>query len=320
MNEISQTLNFEYQLIKELNKSSKVNFSIIEKTLGITRKTLLSLFKKVKKKKMINNFSININPNIQPNLKYVFLEIKTNPKEPQIVDELLKIPQLLMLDGIFGEYSLMALFVFKTSKEYYDVLNNLDRIMSSSHFKKYQLLETIKTFKVNGIELSDKLIISSLQLDEIDYLILKILAEEQGYKLLSTYEIKNILKNKYKIEISQPTVSIRIKALRSNNIILNYAINFNPRKIGFTGKFIMKIKPIDTSKYDELARILEKKKEITHLFRIGEEYGLLTIIRVREIEDYKYFITNLYESEEIQDTYTKFVLDEHIAFTNFLIF
>lgn len=318
LNEVLNNLNLEHKLIKDLNLSSKPNFSIIAKTLGISRKTFLSLFKEIRNKKLINNFSININPNIQPNLKYVFLEIKTNPKEPQIVNELLKIPQLTMLDGIFGEYSLMALFIFKTSEEYYTVLNNLDQVMALSYFKKYQLLETIKTFKINGVELSNKPVSKSLQLDEIDYVILKILNQEQGYKLLSTYEIKNILKNKYKIIISQPTVSLRIKALRSNNIILNYAINFNPKKIGFFGKFIIKIKPADTSKYDDLALELEKRKEITHLFRIGEEYGLLAIIRVKKIEDYRFFIMSLYESREIEDTYTNFVLDEHIIFTNFL--
>jgi DNA-binding Lrp family transcriptional regulator len=225
-----------------------------------------------------------------------------------------------MLDGIFGEYSLMGLFLFRSSGEYYEILNILDEIMAISYFKKYQLLDPIKTFKANGIELSNKEVPKSLKLDENDYLILKILYEEQGYRLLSTYDIKKILKNKYKIEISQPTISNRIKNLRSNKVILNYTLNFNPKKIGFSGKFIVKLKPIDTSKYDDLALKLEKKKEITHLYRIGEEYGLLAIIRMKQVEDYRYFITNLYESEQIEDTYTNFVLDEHVAFTNFLIY
>ena len=319
MTELFNHGKIEYKLIVELNSTSKPNFSVIEKNLNISRKTILRLLRQIKKYKMINNFSININPNIQPNLKYVFLEIKTNPKEPQIVNELLKMPQLLMLDGIFGEYSLIALFIFKSSEEYYNVLNLIDEIMSSSHFKKYQLLETIKTFKINGIELSNKIVSKSLQLNEIDYLILNILSKKQGLKLLSTYEIRRILKDYYDIEISQPTISNRIKALRSHKVILNYAINFNPKEIGFNGKFIMKIKPLNPLEYDDLARKLEKKKEITHLFRIGEEYGLLAIIRVNKIDDYRFFIKQLYDSEEIEDTYTYFVLDEHIIFTNFII-
>ena len=59
---------------------------------------------------------------------------------------------------------------------------------------------------------------------------------------------------------------------------------------------------------------------ITYLFRIGEEYGLFAIVRVKKIEDYGDFIRELYLTEEIEDTYTNFVLDELKSTTNFIIF
>jgi DNA-binding Lrp family transcriptional regulator len=64
---------------------------------------------------------------------------------------------------------------------------------------------------------------------------------------------------------------------------------------------------------------LEAKEEITDLFRIGEQYGLLAIIRVKEIEDYGRIIKNLYETRDIEDTWTNFVLDERKVYTNFVI-
>ena len=89
--------------------------------------------------------------------------------------------------------------------------------------------------------------------------------------------------------------------------------------IGFKGKFLVRIKPRDPSKYDEIALKLEKNHNITDLFRIGEQYGLFAIVRVKEIENYAIFIKDLYDSGEIEDTYTNFVLDELQPYTNFII-
>lgn len=316
-------------LIKQLNSRTKFNISKTSQFLELSRQTIQNKLNNLRNRQIIKNFTININPNIQPNnLKFVMLEIKTNPKEPKLVEELLKLPQLKMLDGIFGEFSLIALFIFKSSDEYYQILNEIDKIMAQSYFKKYQIIETIKIFKTNGIKLGNSGFSKQFELDKIDDLILKILQERQGLKPISTYDIKHIINEQYKDivlkhykqGISQPTVHNKIKNLENNGVILNYTINFNPRKLGIQGKYNVRIKPKDPSKYDVLARKLEKKKEITDLFRIGAQYGLFAIVRVRKIADFGNFIRDLYDSEEIEDTFTNFVLDELRPFTNFIIF
>lgn len=304
-------------IIQKLYSKTKPNITKISRELKITRVTFQNRFEQLAREHIIKNFIININPNISPNLKYIILEIKTNPKEPHLVEELQKIPQLKILDGIFGEFSLLTLFIFKDSNEFSQVLNIIDKIMSNSYFKKYQLVEAIRVYKTYGIELTKVRLDVNYTLDNIDYLILKILEEDQGLKLLSTFEISRILKRKYQIEISQSTIYNRIKNLEQAGIILNYAINFNPSKLGFKGKFFIRIKPRDTSKYNQIALKLEKMQEITHLFRIGEQYGLFAIVRVRNIEDYASFIKYLYDTEEIEDTFTTFVLDELEPYTNF---
>ncbi|MFX1395204.1 MAG: Lrp/AsnC ligand binding domain-containing protein [Promethearchaeota archaeon] len=309
-----------YNLIKFLNSKSKPNFKSISKKLGITRQTFQNKFEKLKQKKLIKNFTININPNILPNLSYVILEIKTNPKEPYLVEELLKINQLKMLDGIFGEFSLIALFIFKSSEEFNQTLSKIDYIMAKSYFKKYQLSEVIKVYKTNGIKLSEKSLNSELKLDNNDYLILKILQERQSSKLISTYDMSKLLKIDYNLEMSQATIYNRIKKLENSNVILNYSINFSPVIVGFTGKFVIRIKPKDPSKYDEIALKLENNQNITDLFRIGEQYGLFAIIRVKKIEDYRQFIKEFYDTQEIEDTFTNFILDELKPYTNFVLY
>ena len=305
-------------IIKSLNTKAKINIKKIIKNMNISRQSFYNKFDDLRKNQIINNYTININPNPPINLKYILLEIKTNPKEPHLVEELIKFPQLMMLDGIFGEFSLIGLFVFKSSEEYYQILKSIDNIMAKSYFKKYQVIDIIKAFKINGIILNNEIITLKRDLDQIDYLILEILQKKQKGKPLSTYNIKQVLQSEYNIEISQPTVYYRIKDLEASNVILNYTINFNPRKIGFNGKYIVRIKPKNPSKYGEIAAILSKNRAITDLFRIGEQYGLLALIRVEKVEYYGKFIKELYDTEEIEDTWTNFILDELKSHTNFV--
>jgi len=319
-----RTLN----LIKSFNSESKYVITKLSQDLGYTRQTIKHQFDNLVIEKIISNFTININPNILPiNLKYVLLEIKTNPNEPELLENLLKISQLKILDGILGEYSLFALLIFHSSEEYYQVLSSIDKIMAQSYFKKYQIIQTIKVFKTNGIELDDNVIDHNFEIDSIDYIILKIMQENQKLKPISTYEIKDIIKENYKDflnemnrqEISQSTIYNRIKKLEKKNVILNYALNFCPKKIGFRGKYLVRIKPKDPSKYNEIALNLEKNSFITDLFRIGEQHGLFAIVSVKKVEDYAEFIKILYQSDEIEDTLTSFVLDELKMYTNFII-
>ncbi|MHA1291798.1 MAG: Lrp/AsnC family transcriptional regulator [Promethearchaeota archaeon] len=313
------------EILIKFNSKSKPDLKQISKELNISQQTLKNKLKYMKQKKIINNSTININPFYPLNLKYIFLKIKTNPQEPHLVRELLKIKQLRMLDGIFGEFSLIGMFVFNNLDEYYQVLGYIDTIMAKSYFKKYQIIEPIKVFKINGINLQNSKIGSRVKLDEIDRDILTILQENNDLKYLSTYKIKIILNEKYKKdsikrEVSQPTIYNRIKKLENEKIILNYTLRFCPRKIGFDGKYIVRIKPKDPSKYDLIAQKLELNKCITDLFRIGEHYGLFAIVRVKKVKDYRDFIKNLYETGEIEDTWTNFVLDELVPFTNFILF
>ncbi|MFX1237941.1 MAG: hypothetical protein ACFFAS_10475 [Promethearchaeota archaeon] len=304
-------------VIKKLNFKKKKTSSNISRELGVSSQTLKKHLKEMKNNNIVNHFTINIHPRIEPNLRYVLLEIKTNPNEPKLVENLLQIPQLRMLDGIFGEFSLIALFVFRGSEEFNKVLAIIDKTMANSYFKKYKISEIIRIYKTNGIKLSE-VKITKKKLDNYDFWLLKILQDNQEMKLLSTYEISKILKSRENIELSQSTVYNRIKALEDSGVILNYCINFNPKKIGIEGKYIVRIKPKDPSKYKELALRLEKNPFITDLFRIGEQYGLFAIVRVLAIQDYGDFIKKLYK-EEIEDTFTNFILDELVNYTNFIL-
>src|SRR5665648_360704 len=114
-------------LLKNLNSRSKLRISEISNKLGLTRQTFHTKFSILISNQIIKNFTININPRLGRNrMKIVILEIKTNPKEPHLVQDLIKIPQLKSLDGIFGEFSLIGLFQFKSVEQYHDILHTID--------------------------------------------------------------------------------------------------------------------------------------------------------------------------------------------------
>jgi DNA-binding Lrp family transcriptional regulator len=304
------------RLVRGLTNISKPSISHISDSLNLSRQTIVSYIDKLRNNKIINHHTITINP--RPNQDHIIMEIKTNPQEPHLVKSLLEIPQLEMLDGIFGEFSLIALFIFRSQKEFTKTLKKVDNIMAQSYFKKYHFIETIKTYKIKGIDLSN-IRAKDYELDKEDLAILEILQSMQGDKFLSTYDITRILEDHYSINISQPTTYNRIKKMEESGIILNYTIQICPRKLGFNGKFIIRIKPKNPSQYNELALKLVKMKEISHLYRIGEQFGLFAIVRVKEIKDYAHFIKNLYNTGEIEDTFTNFVLDERKPYTTLKI-
>jgi DNA-binding Lrp family transcriptional regulator len=59
-------------------------------------------------------------------------------------------------------------------------------------------------------------------------------------------------------------------------------------------------------------------QEISDLYRTGEEYGLLAILRVKGVSEFNSFLVRLYDSADVIDTYTTLVLEERKDSPTFL--
>ncbi|NVM45840.1 MAG: Lrp/AsnC family transcriptional regulator [Candidatus Lokiarchaeota archaeon] len=301
--------NLSSNLINLLNSESKIKISEISEKLNVSRNTIKSRLSNLKKNHVIENFSIVSNPNIL-NQDYAFILIKTNPQEYMILEELKKIPQIKMVDGIFGEYSLLVKCIFNNKEEFNQTLQKFDFILSTySRFKKYRIIEAIKIYKINGINLANIPVKKDMKIDEIDYAILQILNNQQ-LKYKTAHDITISLRER-NLEISQSGVYKRIKSLEDNYVILRHVANFYPKSLNFLGKFILMLKPKDPIEYGKFAdNFLQKYPEIKEIYRTGEVFALLAIVRVKKIEDYGNLLLNLYDTDKIEDTYTYFVLDE----------
>lgn len=229
----------------------------------------------------------------------MFFELKTNPHEPWLAELLEKTGSCDMLDGITGEYSLLGRFRFSNDEHFGQTLKRIDEAMSRSFFKKYRVVNVIRTFKEFDVPFEGKT--RAILLNQTEYV--------KTPQPIPTTQISRLLRN-MGIRISQPTVFKRLTRLKDGGVILRHTLRVNKAKMGTKTKLIVRVK-VNPAFYDTIARdFLAKMNEVTDLYRTGEDYGLLAITRISNISQYNSFLLRLYESKDILDTYITLVLEE----------
>ena len=294
----------DYKILEILTDDHRKHNTEIAKELGISRNTVNAKIKRFKQNNIIRNYTIILDPNwFYP--KTIFLEIKTNPHEPWLADKLQNIPECELIDGIIGEYSLILKIRIKES--FNEILSQIDSLMAKSASKKYQIIDIIHSYKENGYKFQ-KMAFRKRDPDLKDIELIEIL-QNQGKKGLTHSEISQQL-GKNGTQISQPAVFKRIKKLEDDSIIERFTISLDYSKLGLKTKFYVRIK-VDPASYDKIAfEFLSLQPQISDLYRTGENYGLLAIVRTKDIDSYNSFIQNLYTDSRIIDTHTTLVLEE----------
>ncbi|MHA1382275.1 MAG: hypothetical protein ACTSR3_00810 [Candidatus Helarchaeota archaeon] len=292
-------------LVELLNDYRKPINEIAEK-LKVSRSKIVTILNFWKKNDYFIGHTIISDPFLLQQRTMIF-EIKTNPNEPWLIEELEKI-DCESLDGIIGEYSLIIKIKVRNNIEFNKILKKIDNLMAKGNFKKYQLIDVLQTYKENGVIFQNSG--NFYNLDDISHEILKIL-KRQPINPFTTSELSKILKSK-KIRISQPATWKRIDKLIKKHIIRKFTLILNREKFQFT-KFYLRIK-VDPAQYDEIAKnFLSRQKNILDLYRTGENYGLLAVVLTENISEFNKFIIKLYNSGiNILDTSTTLVIDERL--------
>jgi ribosomal protein S18 acetylase RimI-like enzyme/DNA-binding Lrp family transcriptional regulator len=204
-------------------------------------------------------------PNREDN-RIFFIEIKTNPEEPEIISKLGRINSRLRneiqtksIDGIIGNTSLMVKFQVENNEEFRQVLRNVDKIIANTRFQFYRVINVLNVFKEAGHVFSK--------------------------------------------DLSEVFSSIKI------------FYNFIPFT-DYPMKWYLQLKPKILTEYDEIAEnLLAPMDEIINLYRTGQEFGLLAVVRTKTKEEYRNFIQKIYSTKKFQDSHTIFVLDERMPST-----
>lgn len=287
--------DLDFKILQLLNDNSRKKFTSLAKDLGISRTTLQKKVDRLIENDFIFKYSIIINPNFFH--KRIFYEIKTNPKEPKVLKTLKSLKQKPeLIEGIIGDYSLIVKQNFLNNKDFLNNLNEIDNLEAET----YRLIEILKTYKEHGnifVEKDENI----KQLNDLERKILFKL-RDQGKKRVTTLDLAREFK------VSQPTIHKKIKVLEDWNIIKKFTITINPTFFEYKIKFYMRIK-VDPGQYEKVANKMITYPNVIDLYRTGENYGLLSVIRAKNIEEFNDFIKKMYEENPISDTKTILVVE-----------
>lgn len=311
--------NHDLLILKTLIEDSRTSLTDISRKAGLSRFAVRNRVEKLFNDKIITGPTAIVNPLLVGFKRTVFFEFKTNPHEPWLAKLLEKTSACDLLDGIAGEYSLFGRFRMTDDEHFSRVLKKIDDAFAKSFFKKYRVVNAIRIFKEAGVAFKAEA--KSLKLDKIDLKILEILLNQAEYLKaplpVTTVQLSRLLHG-FGAKISQPAVFQRLTTLEKNGVIVKNTVMVDWARLGLKTEVLVRIKA-NPSVYDVVARdFLASLDEITDLYRTGEEYGLLAMVRVRDVSEYNAFLLKLYDSRDVIDTYTTFVLEERKNSPTFL--
>lgn len=311
--------NHDLLILKMLIEESRTSLTDISKKTGLSRFAVKNRVEKLSHDKLIVGPTVVLNPSLVGFKRTVFFEFKTNPHEPWLAKMLEKTSACDLLDGITGEYSLFGRFRMTDDEHFSRVLKKIDNAVAKSFFKKYRVVNAIRIFKDSGAAFKAEK--TGLKLDEIDLRILEILLNQAEHVKaplpITTVQLSRLLQG-FGVKISQPAVFQRLTTLEKNGVIVKNTLRVDWTRLGLKTKVIARIKATPNM-YDVVARdFLASIDKITDLYRTGEEYGLLAIVRVRDVSEYNAFLLKLYDSRDVIDTYTTLVLEERKNSPTFL--
>lgn len=292
----------EQVLLNLLLEDSSLGVGDLAQRLGKSRNYVARLVNGLFERGVLRGYTVVLNPLKILYDRSIFLFVKTNPHEVGIVRGLLGLPDIQVLDGISGEFSLLGLYRFRSPLEFGSFLSGLDRLMVVSRFKKYRLVEVLATFKESGFVIPDSKT-GYYTLSEFDWKLLGILRQQVSHIPYSQTDVAK------RLNVSQPVVSRSISKLRSENVIIGYTARIDFSAVDLEAKFYLEIR-VDPRAYLSVAKKLCEFDEIWSLYRSGEEYGLMAVIRVKDIKHYNQLLLKIFEMEDIIDTYSSVVFQE----------
>jgi len=311
--------SYDLLILKTLIEDSRTSLTDISRKANLSRFAVKNRVEKLFNNRIILGPTIILNPFLVGFKRTVFFEFKTNPHEPWLAKLLEKTSACDLLNGIAGEYSLFGRFRMTDDEHFGRILKKMDDALAKSVFKKYRVVNAIRIFKEAGAAFKAEE--TGLKLDEIDMRMLEILLNQTEYVNtpfpVTTVQLSRLLHGDG-VNISQPAVFQRLTTLEKKGVIVKNTVRVDWARLGLNTEVLVRIKA-NPSMYDVVARdFLAPMDEITDLYRTGEEYGLLAIVRVRDVSEYNAFLLKLYDSRDVLDTHTTFILEERKNSPTFL--
>ena len=294
------------QLLQLLYKNSRSIAEELADQLKLSRQTISKVRQSFWDKGTIHNPTLLLNPQAL-NLQYFFMEIKTNPAEPELLALLKSIPEIISIDGVLGDYALIVKLEARTKQEFSKILHSMDQNIARTMFQSYRIIETLEVFKLGGVILNRNLPFK--QLSDEKWQLLKLLTKNYNpNKWPERLLRKEFSREKQAQYLEKLNLSREFDQFIADNLIERFTITMNPIMPDFKMKYFMRIKPNQVGDYTELAEMLINEPNITELYRTGEDSGLLAIIRTKGVESFRDFIKLIYQKYPIRNTHTTVVV------------
>jgi len=298
----------EKELLRELLKDSRASLLSLASNLGKGRNWVARTIRKLVKRGIMRAYLTILNPSKVYAERNSILLIKSNPRELSLSRALLNMQELESLDGISGEYSLLALFRFRKSQSFNEFLDKIDKVVAATEAQKYDLVQVLATYKTHGflVKSDDR---PEYILSDVDWFLLSTIRrwKATGEEPMSPSQRR--IGEEMEKEISQPAVSKAMRRLAMRNVILGHSIDIDFKFVDLPIKFFLKIKP-KPGRVAKTAEYVSLFDKVWDLHRVGGDYSLFATVRTKDIEGYNKFLRALYRNSDIVDTESQMALEE----------
>ena len=260
--------SIDKRILFELDKNSRIPETKLAKMLGKSKESIRYRIKKLTENKIINKFTIWIDPTkIGYQVYKIYLSTNNIPEKKKELIEYVKNDRRLFWLGVAeGIWNIGLTFFSKNAQEFFELKNQL-----VGKFK--ELIIELKTAQVVGIQIHEKSFLYNTnsnwtyffneakeeQLDNIS----RILLDE----LFNNSRI-NLAKIAYKYKTTVDIIRNRIKNMEKQKIIVKYTININYDLLNYEFyKTFLYLKNTDKESIDKILAYILKSRRIIHLVK-----------------------------------------------------
>lgn len=275
MEESSLVDNTDLKLLSILEKDSRQSLSHMAKQLNTSQQVVSYRMQSLEKKGIVGNYYCFIDIAKLGYTSYRTMIRLTNlndEKKKQILSYLIKRENVLWLVEVGGRWDLLVNFMARDITHYSNILREFKNKFPQQ-IQTCDVLTTIEGFYFGReyftkskrevkkqISFGGQLIKNNIELDDLDKLILKNLAENGR---LNAVDIAN------KAKVSPNTIILRMKALKKQEIIKGFKPLIHLDKLGYQGyKVLIKFQNITETKEKEIIQKLQDFIQIIGVIRL----------------------------------------------------
>ncbi len=297
-------------IVEELYQNSLLSVNQLAKNLSMARQTITKIKQELWTNQSISSPSIILNLNRLP-VHHYFIELAGNPTDPEILQKILPIPELVSMDLILGDFSLLLQVVTFSKSRFREILSIIDQTIDNRLFTSYRIFQPMEYYKRGGFILDrtqDVLFLNPSQWD--DLMLLKKNCSWKHWNFRSCDKI-NLSPHELEVLNSNQLKPFREK-LHQKCIIRAFSITLSKPTLDFSFKYFLRIKPKKFRDFTKIAEMLTHNPHVVDLYRIDSELGIFAIFRVKSLHQLKEFIFSLHHEFEVDKTFTTLVMQEVI--------